>query len=181
MKILLIQKEKLLFLTVLIALGFWQVQLTRSQPARLSTFLNRHDREASLYWSAPSQIGRTNLDNGNSETLLFGAGFPGHIALDETTGDLYWTDSLNGQIIRAEQNGEFARLITSEIVSPRGIALDIEAGKMYWVDDQVSKIQRANLDGSDIEDLLVENLQNSAGRPRQLNCQGVCAGRSVSF
>ena len=42
-------------------------------------------------------------------------------------------------------------------MQPRDLALDRDGGRMYWTDSGADKIQRAHLDGSRVEDLVVED------------------------
>ena len=46
---------------------------------------------------------------------------------------------------------------------PHGIALDVAGGKMYWTDDSADRIQRANLDGSNVENLIIQGLIDPYG------------------
>jgi sugar lactone lactonase YvrE len=92
---------------------------------------------------------------------------------------IYWTDYRqlgaklangddNGMIRRANLDGSNPEDVLTELSRPVGIALDSLAGKMYWTEapqDQLShelattngtgRIRRANLDGSEVEDPLV--------------------------
>ena len=47
-----------------------------------------------------------------------------------------------------------------ECRGPQGIAVDSEGKKIYWADSDTRKIQRSNFDGTEIEDLITEGLQN---------------------
>ena len=47
-----------------------------------------------------------------------------------------------------------------ECRGPQGIAVDSNGKKIYWADSDTRKIQRSNLDGTKIEDLVTEGLQN---------------------
>ena len=38
------------------------------------------------------------------------------------------------------------------------IALDVEAGKIYWIEDGGKAIRRANLDGSNVEDVVISTM-----------------------
>lgn len=67
---------------------------------------------------------------------------------------IYWTDSGNSVIQRAEIDGSNVETIVDVVQQPFGIALDTAAGKMYWVDRETDKLQRADLDGTGIEDLV---------------------------
>ncbi len=126
--------------------------------------------DGKMYWTNVStdKIQRANLDGSNIEDLATrtqGLETPRGIALDVEGGKMYWTDSQTAKIQRANLDGsniEDLATRTQGLETPRGIALDVEGGKMYWTDgemywttDSTAKIQRANLDGSNIEDLVV--------------------------
>ena len=76
---------------------------------------------------------------------------------------LYWTDSVDDKIRRANLDGSAAEdLLTSGVPKTRDIAIDSLGCKMYWTDALANKIQRANLDGSGLEDLIA-GLDRPAG------------------
>ena len=70
------------------------------------------------------------------------------------TGKLFWADSTNAEIVRANTDGSAVQTIVTGLVNPRGVDVDYAGGKVYWSDNAQNKIQRANLDGSDVEDLI---------------------------
>ncbi len=83
------------------------------------------------------------------------------VALGATTaradgsGKVYWTDTGNDNIRRANLDGSDAEVLVTGLNWPMGLALDPVGGKMYWTNGiSVSKISRANLDGTGVEDLL---------------------------
>ena len=47
------------------------------------------------------------------------------------------------------------------MLSPGGIALDLASGKMYWTDSEEG-VQWANLDGSNVETVVIPGLDFSA-------------------
>ena len=76
---------------------------------------------------------------------------PRSIALDVAAGKMYWTDSGERKIQRANLDGSGVEdLVTSEfgLLNPVSIALDLSARRMYWADRASGRIQRASLDGS---------------------------------
>lgn len=95
-------------------------------------------------------------------------GFPNDIALDVASGFMYWTDRSdgngNGRIQRSDLDGNNTQTLISDIglINPGSIALDTAGGKMYWANNNLGTIMRANLDGSDVEDLIV-GLTNPLG------------------
>ena len=72
---------------------------------------------------------------------------------------MYWTDSLNDTIQRANLDGtDVEELFTKRFSFPSGLALDVAGGKMYFT--VADGIQRANLDGSGVEDLVAKQLSS---------------------
>ncbi|MHC4697462.1 MAG: hypothetical protein ACYTFA_12035 [Planctomycetota bacterium] len=80
---------------------------------------------------------------------------------------MYWVDSGNNMIDQACLNGlNVQRFITGP--SSIAVAIDAQAGKIYWADLRWfggwdGRIQRANLDGSEIEDLVIAGLAEPSG------------------
>ena len=108
-----------------------------------------------VYWTegvSVRSIVRTNLDGSSWQSIYSYSGFggPAYLALDVAAGKIYWTDTTNGEISRADLDGQNVEPLLSSLSSPTGIALDTNAGKIYWA-DQAQRIQRANLDGSSAE------------------------------
>jgi len=68
---------------------------------------------------------------------------------------MYWTDSGNDTIKRANLDGSGVQaLVSTGLNHANGIALDVAGGKMYWADGADGVIERANLDGSGVETLV---------------------------
>ena len=132
----------------------------------------------------PYRIRRANLDGSNIETLILPGGAPSGLALDMDGGKMYWTDWLNDNIRRANLDGSNVETLISYEPSlgdpsgsalkvcsfstsppcsygdPSGLVLDVARGKMYWTDKWASLpfqsgLRRANLDGSNIETLIL--------------------------
>ena len=66
----------------------------------------------------------------------------------EAANRMYWTDSINDRVQRANLDGSGVVDLVTALANPRGIALDVAGGKMYFPDDFV--IRQANLDGSGV-------------------------------
>ena len=110
-----------------------------------------------MYWASDGGILRATNDGINLQILVATGGcFQRHIALDVTSGKMYWTDNQAKKIQRANLDGSNIEDIISGLNYPKGLALDVAGGKMYWLDYGRDTIQRANLDGSNIEDLVSE-------------------------
>jgi sugar lactone lactonase YvrE len=115
-----------------------------------------------MYWtdSATDKIQRANLDGSDVEDLVTtGLISPHGIALDPIAGHMYWTDGSYRRISRANLDGTNHEVLlrTGPDSGPSGIALDLEVGKFYWtdIDPATGGIRRANLDGSNVEELIV--------------------------
>lgn len=112
-----------------------------------------------IYWtdSWDCKIQHSNLSGANVEDLVPQV-CPAYIAIDVTGGKMYWTEStLLPKIWRANLDGSNVENIVTQDWNTAGaisgIALDVAQDKMYWVNGR--KIQRANLNGTDIEDLVL--------------------------
>ncbi len=125
-----------------------------------------------MYWtdSGLGKVLRANLDGSGIEdvAVVTGTSQLAGIALDTSAGKVYWTDMFNHTIHRASLNGsdveELVTFATSGLDEPSSIALDPAANRMYWTGgDHVPRIQRSNLDGTDIEDVVVVGLTNVFG------------------
>ena len=109
-----------------------------------------------------SKIQRANLNGSNVQDIVTGLGIAEGLALDGSTGKVYWTDSDTGKIQRANLNGSNVEDLVTGARMPNDIALDAAGGKMYWADYESKQISRANLNGSNIE-ILVEGLAGPSG------------------
>ena len=71
------------------------------------------------------------------------------------TDKLYWTDIRGIHRVDLDWQANMETPVPVPLVSPMGIAVDKKGGKIYWADSKTRKIQRANLDGTNIEDLII--------------------------
>ena len=78
----------------------------------------------------------------------------GNLSYGDSGPQIYWADSREGKILRADPEGTKIEDIITGLNEPKSIALDLAGGKIYWTDDGTGKIQRANLDGTEQEDLV---------------------------
>lgn len=124
--------------------------------------------EGKIYWAqlelSPGNSGRrgflrrANLDGSEMENLVTLFRSSSDIALDQKARKMYW---LNGsEIRRANLDGSQREVVLDEptLIFIREILIDEDEDKIYWVgvaSNNVVYIQRANLDGSNIENLVV--------------------------
>ena len=115
-----------------------------------------------MYWTDTglAQLMRADLDGSQIEDI--GGRWKWGIGLDLTKGEIYWTDiGDRSRIGRTNLDGSFSgsrSLVSAWLDSPRSLALDLVRGKVYWGDTGTVRIQRANLDGSQVEDIIVSGL-----------------------
>ena len=127
--------------------------------------------EGMIYWTdwRAYEIQRANLvDGSNTQDLVTGLTGPTGIALDAAGGTIYWMDwdrrpEGMGKIQRASLDGSGIQDLVRGLNVPMGIALDMAGGKIYWTDWGTRRIQRANLDGSNVENLVVIGLTGPYG------------------
>ncbi|MEZ4710632.1 MAG: PQQ-binding-like beta-propeller repeat protein [Caldilineaceae bacterium] len=130
---------------------------------------SQSDSVPKIYWTdsggaQPAKIARANLDGMIFEELIVSQFDPTDIAVDPTTGKVYWTNRVTKKIHRADSDGaNIEELIGSGLSAPVGIALDVAGGKMYWADSGAGKIQRANLDGTNVRELVASGLSSPNG------------------
>lgn len=84
------------------------------------------------------------------------------IAIHPSTSQIFWTnmgraDARDGYIMRCERDGSGLATIVPPggAFTPKQLKLDHSAGKLYWADREGMAIKRCNLDGSQIETLVV--------------------------
>lgn len=111
-----------------------------------------------IYWLAYDKIQRANLSENAPQDLVSGLDGPEGIALDATNHKIYWTvPGYPPMIQKANFDGserETLALFRPPSV-PTRIALEASSGKLYWSDAGLRAIRRANLDGSDLEDIVM--------------------------
>jgi sugar lactone lactonase YvrE len=79
------------------------------------------------------------------------------LVVDTVGRYVYFSDSGASVIRRATLDGDDVQTLVSGLAQPMSLALDRDGAKLYWADQgSTAKIQRSNLDGSDVEDLVVD-------------------------
>ena len=144
------------------------------------------DSSAYMYWTDSAwgggtpKLQRATLDGSNVQDLVTGIGYPIGIALDLAEGKMYWTDksandhrapNATNRILRSNLDGTGIETLVSTRSAPQAahtyfdIALDTASRKIYWVvwseANDGNKIQRANLDGTNIETLIILPIEDT--------------------
>jgi hypothetical protein len=110
-----------------------------------------------LYWHDryDGMIRRGKLDGSEVEELIATGCEAAALALDNSTGELYWTDPCSYSVRRADPSFKrFENLIPRDtsLHSASGLAIDRACDKFYWISGRT--IRNARLDGSDAEVLI---------------------------
>ncbi len=118
-----------------------------------------------LYWGdwGDDLISRADLDGSNVEIVInTDISTPKSIAIDQKGAKLYWTDSATNELKRANLDGSNVELVIDPQGSsndPNSVFIDEFGGRMYFsVDWGDEKIASAALDGSDVQDLLTNEV-----------------------
>jgi len=108
-----------------------------------------------MYWtdSKANMVQTANMDG--SEYKIIVKDIPGAgIALDLKTQKMYWADCFEAKgNYKANIDGSGIELINKNLNLQVGIVL--HNNNIYWADSQANKIQRSNLDGSSVEDVII--------------------------
>ena len=115
-------------------------------------------------WRAPWRISRADNDGSNIEDIkikpvdgaIFGPTVDAEsLELDVKAGKMYWADSFNDNIGRANLDGSnYEELGTTP--APFGLALDLRGRHVYWTDPWIGKIKRSALNVDNVETLLTQ-------------------------
>ena len=113
------------------------------------------DTATQLLSGTPTTEGTTTLTY--TATDATGASAVLNFTINVSTTPLFWMYWVSdGGIRRATNDGtNLQTLVASGGCFSRYIALDVGNGKLYWTDNSANKIQRANLDGSNVEDVII--------------------------
>ena len=120
--------------------------------------------KAKMYWSDYNNnvIQRSDLSGSNIETLVTGLNQPLDVELDVNNNKIYWSNE-NGYIMRADFDGSnIDTLIHDSIYSTGNLDLDLTNNKIYWLGEHPVVIKRANLDGTNVDTVLVRNQDDDA-------------------
>ena len=112
---------------------------------------------------------RANADGTKASTIVpMGGSGPDGVAVDVTGGHVFWTnmglpDANDGTVMRADLDGKNVMTIVKSggTYTPKQLKLEPQRGKLYWSDREGMKVQRANLDGSQLETLIVTGMSGT--------------------
>jgi hypothetical protein len=121
-----------------------------------------------------------NPDGSDSKTLVTGGRLPDGVVVDPEAGHIYWTNmgipsKNDGSIERVDLHGGNRTTIIAEgaTFTPKQLHLDKNNRKLYWSDREGMRVMRSNLDGSQIETIVIAG-QGDEDRRNQMNwCVGV--------
>jgi DNA-binding beta-propeller fold protein YncE len=101
-------------------------------------------------------------DGSDQTTIASGGHMPDGVAIDAAAGHVYWTNMGlphldDGSIERCDADGGNRITVVPPGVThtPKQLHLDRAHGKLYWADREGMRVMRANLDGSQVEILVV--------------------------
>lgn len=100
--------------------------------------------------------------NGKVRTILSGLTNPRGLALDVGRGKLYWSDTQDRAIYRANTDGSGMEAIVATGSQYGRPALDLLRDKVYYGDFDRGEIRRSNLDGSNNE-LVISGVGHAIG------------------
>jgi len=109
------------------------------------------------------RICSANPDGSDVRTIVAKTGhFPDGVAVDVEAGHIYWTNmgvpNLNdGSIERVDLGGRHRTVIVPPggTHTPKQLHFDKVGRKLYWCDREGMRVMRCNLDGSEVETLVV--------------------------
>src|SRR5580693_7507623 len=101
-------------------------------------------------------------DGSDHRVIASGGHMPDGVAVDAEAGHIYWTNMGvpqldDGSIQRCDLDGGNVATIVPQGVThtPKQLCLERTKRKLYWADREGMRMMRANLDGSDVEILVV--------------------------
>ncbi len=109
-----------------------------------------------ILWTSgdkPGTIMRSDFDGENFEDIpLVSAALT--IDVDHVNEEIFWT-SFPGSIYIASLEGTDEKLLLTIADTQGGIAIENGGEKVYWIERSRGRIWRANLDGTEVEEVLV--------------------------
>jgi DNA-binding beta-propeller fold protein YncE len=106
---------------------------------------------------------------------------PDGIVVDTEDGHVYWTNMGsfpaigNGSIQRCNLEGGDVRTIVPRggTYAPKQLKLEKASGKLYWCDREGMRVMRANLDGSNVETLVIAGTGDEDRLDQRRWCVGI--------
>jgi hypothetical protein len=121
-----------------------------------------------------------NPDGSDRKIIVTDCHLPDGIVVDAEAGHIYWTNMGipnldDGSIERADLDGKNRRIIVPQGIThtPKQIHLEKAARKLYWCDREGMRVMRANLDGSQVETLVVTGRGDKDQRDQTRWCVGI--------
>jgi hypothetical protein len=153
-----------------------ELQVTRTKTSSSATRAGR----LFLLELSGNRIHSMDLDGSNRKTIVTSGRLPDGVAVDVKADHIYWTNMGvpnldDGSIERADLDGSNRRTIIPQGVThtPKQMHLEKEAGKLYWCDREGMRVMRANLDGSQVETLVVTGRGDADARDQTRWCVGI--------
>ncbi|XP_071956512.1 low-density lipoprotein receptor-related protein 6-like [Antedon mediterranea] len=120
-----------------------------------------------LYWtdSGKDCIEVSRLDGTSRRVLIWkDVEAPTSLALDPLAGYMYWSEWSNRyRIARAHMDGTNLTILMYVEGRANGLTIDYQARKLFWVDLDLSEIYSADLDGSNIIQVVQDDITNPFG------------------
>lgn len=116
------------------------------------------------YANQAGRIWQSNLD-GSDSSIIFQYNsneWPEQITLNLTEQKIYWK-TIHDRFHRADFDGSNDELIFTSTGYCTGLVIDEVHEKMYWINHPSKKIQRANLDGTGMEDVVINIGEDPSG------------------
>ncbi|XP_077993538.1 uncharacterized protein LOC144447400 [Glandiceps talaboti] len=89
------------------------------------------------------------IDGESTEVIMGGVGSVEGIAADWINLNLYWSDNYQGHIAVSRLDGNYRKILITNLDLPRSVVVDPITKHLYWTDHGSSpKIERAGLDGN---------------------------------
>ena len=127
-----------------------------------------------LYWSAPSGIMQSRLEDGKEGIALYLDVPARQIVVDPDGEELYWTQP-DGEIYRSALESAAPELVIdgsrfrfqpeeerTRWFRPNVVDLAVHRGKVYWT-DRGGTLRRCSRDGSDLQDLFAPVVRRPSG------------------
>ncbi|GAB1611093.1 nidogen-1-like isoform X2, partial [Argonauta hians] len=126
-------------------------------------------------------IRRIDTNGNNTETIVNDVKSEG-IAIDWISRNMYWTDSRGKSVHVSTLDGTQQKtLFDTKINNPRGIVVNPIRGVLYWIDwdHDNPRIEKSNMDGSDRQLFVHNDLKLPNGITLDLHTSQLCWGDKV--